>query len=321
MSAVETPHSPIFTLTKNFYDKRSPKQDKTKLKISILPQIFKRNKLQKKRFLSTESFVIQNSNFKRFKSAPDFNLDFLNNDRSKIYSDMYFRYKKSLFGYVKFLDDLVYSCNNVAIFNDENFNLGKNNFEYMPIYEFSNHERSHLKLLIDLSSDDAETMSRTFVENSNSFKTKIPLIQYNTYMEENSLFTEKSYGEKCNRVCTNYYFYRTKKKKVKQNLDEISPVENENITISTPKVVKKYPNKSLDEIEKILLEKKKLELQLQAERNIFLLEPLLLENIPSKRLENKITPSEHKKIVRFTIMYTLAFFALAIVTFFIIYLA
>lgn len=235
---------------------------------------------------------------------------------------MYVRLNKSLFGYVKHLDDLVYTCNNVAIFNEDSFNLGKNNFEYMPIYKFCSYEKSHLKLLIDLNNrKDMETVSKMFKEKSYSYKTDVPFIVYNTYMEDDDIYYEKSYAEMCSRVCTNYFFYRTKKKRQKLNYDEISPVENENVTISTPRVVKKYPNKSLDEIEKLLLDKKKLEIQLQAERNIFLLEPLLLENIPSKRLENKITPSEHKKIIRFTIMYTLAFFALAIVTFFIIYLA
>lgn len=251
---------------------------------------------------------------------PDFRLEYFKDEArfknvTKIYSDLYFKQNKSLFGYIKHIGNLAYGSNNTSVFNDELFNSRKINFEYMPIYMFVNYDHAHLKLLMDLTT----TESKKSLSASNSFKKPIPLIVYNTEIEDLDEVKEKSFGEKCNRVCSNYYFYRTKKKKQKINLDEISPVENEHFCISTPKIKKQH--KSLEEIEKMLFEKKKLELQLQAERNLFLLEPLLLENLPTKRIDHKLTPIEHKKIVRFTIMYTLAFFALAIVTFFIIYLA
>lgn len=55
------------------------------------------------------------------------------------------------------------------------------------------------------------------------------------------------------------------------------------------------------------------------ERNVLLLDPLLLD-LNERRTKLQISRSEHKKIVRITIMYVLAFFALALVTFFSLYL-
>nr|CAI5828956.1 unnamed protein product [Callosobruchus analis] len=57
-----------------------------------------------------------------------------------------------------------------------------------------------------------------------------------------------------------------------------------------------------------------------AEREVLLLNPLLLE-MRSRRSKQRISDSEHKKIARITILYVLAFFALALITFFVTYLA
>ncbi|CAH1981140.1 unnamed protein product [Acanthoscelides obtectus] len=57
-----------------------------------------------------------------------------------------------------------------------------------------------------------------------------------------------------------------------------------------------------------------------SEKEVLLLNPLLLE-MRSRRTKQRISDSEHKKIARITILYILAFFALALVTFFVTYLA
>lgn len=330
------PRSPIFSISHHLYEKIHHKHPKSK-QVSIFPQIFKRNKLHKKRFLSMENFSTYTSNLKSYKSSPDFIMENFYHEpynfTSKVYSDLYFKHNKPLFGYFISPDEITYTNENISIFNNENFTLRKRNFEYMPILEFTREESnlkfdyecdSHLKLLSDISGREPET--KKDITYNESYRNYVPLITYNIFKnnlsDENIVF---DFFEKTNRVCLNYCFFLNKKKipKSNVNLDEISPVENENVTIGNPRSIKKLSDKSLDEIEKILLERKKIEMKKEAEKskNQFLLEPLLLEEVPKKHIDNKITISEHKKIIRFSIMYTLAFFALAIVTFFIVYLA
>ncbi|EFA10130.2 hypothetical protein TcasGA2_TC012310 [Tribolium castaneum] len=89
------------------------------------------------------------------------------------------------------------------------------------------------------------------------------------------------------------------------DLDEISPVEDDN-----PRITDEFVENQTD---KPLLDKPRF--------NPIILEPLSLEGLQKKRVINRIYETEEKKLIRITIMYTLAFFALAITTFFIIYLA
>lgn len=56
------------------------------------------------------------------------------------------------------------------------------------------------------------------------------------------------------------------------------------------------------------------------QRQVLILDPLNLDT-DSRQEKQRLKQSEHNKLARITIMYTLAFFALALVTFFIIYLA
>ncbi|KAF7267997.1 hypothetical protein GWI33_018840 [Rhynchophorus ferrugineus] len=58
-----------------------------------------------------------------------------------------------------------------------------------------------------------------------------------------------------------------------------------------------------------------------SEGDLLVLDPLLLEIMPRKRPKAPLTDSEQNKIARITITYVLAFFALVLTTFFIIYLA
>lgn len=112
------------------------------------------------------------------------------------------------------------------------------------------------------------------------------------------------FKEFCTRLPLSYSQAIFKKKvacRLLVDLDEISPVEDDNPTIMDDLTV----NPLLDD----------------QRYSPIILQPLSLESLHKKRVVNRIYESEQKKLVRITIMYTLAFFALAIMTFFIIYLA
>lgn len=93
-----------------------------------------------------------------------------------------------------------------------------------------------------------------------------------------------------------------KRHQIPINFDEISPVEDENPIIG-------------DDLDTNRGEKCHLE------QSPIILRPLELEMVHKKRITNRFIQSEQKKLARITIMYTLAFFGLALTTFFIIYLA
>ncbi|KAL1498308.1 hypothetical protein ABEB36_009124 [Hypothenemus hampei] len=58
-----------------------------------------------------------------------------------------------------------------------------------------------------------------------------------------------------------------------------------------------------------------------SETDLLVLDPLLLETMPRQRVKTSSTESEQNKMARITITYVLAFFALILITYFIIYLA
>lgn len=55
--------------------------------------------------------------------------------------------------------------------------------------------------------------------------------------------------------------------------------------------------------------------------SLLTLNPRLLEAMPRKRKNSPLTESEQNQIARITITYVLAFFALVLTTYFVIYLA
>lgn len=110
------------------------------------------------------------------------------------------------------------------------------------------------------------------------------------------------------KVVCDYYStripVRSKKPKIINiNLDEIVPM----VEVVARNIEEHLDNNRIN-IEEIM------------ERDVLLLNPLLLEVQP-RRSKPRLTQSEHKKIIRITILYILGFFALALVTFFITYLA
>lgn len=107
----------------------------------------------------------------------------------------------------------------------------------------------------------------------------------------------RSYPSKCysSYYCRNSC-YEVKKPKANLDLDEIVPV----IEDIFPRENRRHAN---------------------SEADILILDPLLLEYNPRKRVKIPLTESEQNKIARITITYILAFFALILFTYFIIYLA
>lgn len=126
----------------------------------------------------------------------------------------------------------------------------------------------------------------------------------------------------------NPYYYRIprsnlyKRKRFKINLDEITPVEEENeIPSNENNLLLKEPVATSSKYTYENLETNK-RFSNHNEEDIFILDPTLLEAVPRKRsYSRKLAETEHKQIVRITILYILAFFALTLTTFFIIYLA
>lgn len=88
------------------------------------------------------------------------------------------------------------------------------------------------------------------------------------------------------------------------NLDEIVPIIDE------------LHDRNNEEVQ--IVEEADVSSQLQ--NQMLMLDPLRLNSL-TRQEKHKLKQSEHNKLARITIMYTLAFFALALITFFIIYLA
>lgn len=144
--------------------------------------------------------------------------------------------------------------------------------------------------ILQYSPDDCVVLNPKY-----SFKNYCPIVNCDTYNRV------VKFGDLLSRISI-----KQKKKPIRivVDLDEISPVDDDN-----PRITDEVGNQS----EKPLLGENRF--------NPIILEPLSLENLQKKRVINRIYETEQKKLIRITIMYTLAFFALAITTFFIIYLA
>lgn len=293
-----------------------------------MQNFFKRQKLNRHTFLSAENYIIQNEYFTKSKSTPEIKFNFspessriFLKNTFKMYSDVYFKMNQPLFGYKIDSTQVFYACNSVKIYSKLYNNIS---YEYLPIFQHS--FLNIYGLLLDLSYfrfEDSHKLLSKPNQNTKLFKNYVPAVIYNHNTDDSiNYYPLNDYNYRNSHKYSKTYEFKVKKQKVFVDLDEISPVENENITISSPKLTKFHNKKTLDKMEHKLIEQKRINMKLQTEKNVFLLEPLLLENVLLNKVgKEKLTLTEHKKIVRLTIFYTLAFFALALVTFFIIYLA
>jgi len=205
---------------------------------------------------------------------------------------MYFKHKKSLVGVLKSLTDMVQAQNSTLIFKCKSF-------KHVPIF-VQHKDLKFQGLLLDLQQE-------VYLHEAPPANISSEIINIlDTNHDCNLNLPKKSYSELCIRLPSGHsskHLLRKANQFRNIDLDEISPVEEQDVTIST------------EDAEQNLVD--------QNETKVILLEPLLLETLRKESWEKKlrIEESEYKKSVRIVIMYTFAFCGLAITTFFVIYLA
>lgn len=270
--------------------------------------LFRRSRICKRHFFSIDSFksptttnttVINKSN-----STPNIQIVEIENHRAqsdfRVYSDIYFKLNQPLFGYKIDLSNVFFDFNNAKIYSRIYNNI---TYEYVPVFQ-------------NVNCNSASKLRNKLNKNTKLFKNYIPAIIYNHNKNEIDNYNKS--------ICNDYNYRNSlmynKTFKFKINittidLDEITPVEDE----TTHSIFNNNNNHHNGMDYDGTLTRSK---ACNNGANVIIIEPLKLEFINKKATKDKkLTLSEHKKIVRLTIFYTLAFFALAIITFFIIYLS
>lgn len=256
--------------------------------------------------------------------------------KNYVYSDRYFKNNQSLNGVIKNLTDFNQIENNIILCNQNYLNPSLLTEPHLGIFEVrkSVEYRAVLKdLYIQFDFDLSVPAFRgkcfeKYEKNMSSFKNYIPIIQIENDVYE-QYFYEKTYEEMSSRVS----FQTSVLKRIfsVEDLDKISPVKQKYSPVPTSeRDILRLSSLSVHELEDILLKRKSVDRprvkirsldDVRFARTYPMLEPLILkdESYDSEKIRMRI--AEHKKIVRITIAYTLAFFILVIITFFIIYYA
>lgn len=237
-----------------------------------------------------------NSKYKKIVMSKESRPIIVNNSDDPLlyYSNLYFKCNKSLNSmlYVKCLmeaDGSLIVVNNSMLGDD-----------FVPFYKNICLLSECQGLLLDVPIYERRNFSLPKLStNYLSYKRYVPIYK--------AALNDDHYKNKCyNNVYNRISIVNRRRKCQKLNLDEITPVE-EDISANE---------------QQFLANECKLDSQPQGEEDVLILNPLLLEVIPRERNKiHHISVNEHKKIVRITILYTFGFFALALVTFFVIYLA
>lgn len=276
-----------------------------------------------------------------------------------VYSDLYLRSHKPLNGVIKNLRDYTQLENNSLVcgyyFEEQDYTQTQKQLKkaHLSIFEIRktveyNAVLKNLYLQYDFDINVAAFRRKCFEKaeiNNNSFRDYCPLIAVNNNGRREAYeqyFELRKLENVCGRVWHCSHSKRKKFGKIwasNSDLDRITPVKFRKL--DKLEKLEKQESKEIDrdfnlsslsvqELEAILLTEQRNEAKfkvrsledLRLSRNFPTLEPLLLkeeDEIDSEKIRLRI--SEHKKIVRITIAYTLAFFVLAIITFYIIYYA
>lgn len=259
-----------------------------------------------------------------------------------IYSDLYFKSNKSLNGVIKNLSDYNQLENNTLVCDDHFLTRNLLNEKHLAIYEVRKtvEFRAVLRdMYVQYDYDLTVPAFRAkcfekFEKNSSSFSNYAPIIKIEKKDVYEQYFYEKKYDEVVSRISV----VDSRKRKMDQflsneDLDRISPVKHKkqySVLPTSERDILRLSSLSVHELEDILLKRKGSEKQKRVKirsledvrfsRTYPMLEPLILKDeYDSEKVRLRI--AEHKKIVRITIAYTLAFFILVIITFFIIYYA
>lgn len=266
-----------------------------------------------------------------------------------VYSDLYFKLNKSMSGVLKNVRDFTQLENNSLVcgyyFDEQDYCQIQTSLQkpHLSLYELRktveyNAVLRNLYIQYDFDLNIAAFRAKCFEKrerNNSSFKNYAPVIAVNSIDAYEQYFETKSFADMAKRV--SHFNVQVKRKKFgkiwasNNDLDKITPVKikHQRKDINLESSDFNLSSLSVHELEEMLLSRKeqsKLKIRsledLRLPRNFPILEPLLLkeeDEIDSEKIRLRI--SEHKKIVRITIAYTLAFFILAIITFYIIYYA
>lgn len=336
--------SSVFTLTPNEHNNnmtmksylKSFKASKEK-SLSKLYTLFRRQKFCKQSFLSFQSFKVFNETVFKSNSSPDMITIQNNNDNryninnNFVYSNIYFKHNQPLFGYKIDLCNVSYDFNNLKIYPTMHRDIS---YEYVPIFhrKILNKSNSGVLLfhapLIERLKNSRKSINK-LNKNTKIFKNYTSAIIYNHKNETDNcnLIKNYSYRNSHNYNKTYRFMLRTKNY---VDLDEISPVDDDTQMTSSPFNQQHHRRKRTDDRNIANDENETFNNNNQYRRddnsdldtNIIILQPLNLDSMKINNLnkDKQILSDDHKKLVRLTIFYTLSFFALAIITFFIIYL-
>lgn len=204
------------------------------------------------------------------------------NDHYEPFSDLYFKYNQTLPGELVSFKNFTQTDDNYLI--RRNFPNNLSNFvpfyQTNPNYNLESTDSQHVQAI---------PTTETSCYSLNSFDSYFPIFM--------PLFKNAHF--KPLNIYNNHHLLN--RRNSRQTLDEVIPLMNE--------MYQNIDNRSTQNQEN----------EFYLERNILLLDPLFLD-LNERRTKMKKTRTEHNKIVRITIIYVMAFFALALITFFSLYL-
>lgn len=260
-----------------------------------------------------------------------------------VYSNLYFKCNKSLNGVIKSLTDFNQLENNISVCADHFLNKTYLENPHLAVFELRKtiEYRAILRDMylqydfeLTVPAFRAKCFER-YEKNLSSFQNYVPLIQIDNDVYE-QYFHEKKWEDVIGRISVR----GARKRRLdtfssSEDLDRISPVRSKldyEMIPSSERDIIKLSSLSVHELEDVVLKRKNVGRDKRVKirsmedvrfsRHYPLLEPLILKDDDyDTQKAQRARIAEHKKIVRITIAYTLAFFILVIVTFFIIYFA
>lgn len=206
------------------------------------------------------------------------------------YSDLYIKHKKMLYSCEIRLSSFVHTETGLLVCETANF--GKS-MDYVPFYK-NYVTMPPVGVLLDLPKPKVNVNSISKPCISTYFPVSTFVNTHYIYCYPKKVYASLYCRNSCSQI---------KKRRATLDLDEIVPVveEAEQQHIDTRRISRA---------------------RYASEGDVLILDPLLLEIAPRvNRIKTHLTESEQNKIARVTITYILAFFALVLTTFFIVYLA
>lgn len=259
-----------------------------------------------------------------------------------VYSNKYFKSNRSLNGVIKNISAFNQLENNTLACADHFLSKSYLENSHLAVFELRKTIEYRAVLLDMYPQYDFELTVPAFrakcferyERNLSAYQIYVPLIQI-----DNDVYEQYFYERKWEDLVSRISIKSSKRKRASfsfssDELDKISPVRKMDYerVPSDERDIMKLSSLSVHDLEDVLLKRKGIDRDkrvrvrssedVRFSRHYPLLEPLILkEDDYHSQKAHRARVSEHKKLVRITIAYTLAFFILVIVTFFIIYFA